>query len=216
MAIAYDSSANAGNTSTASLVYSHTCTGSDLVLVVFVKVFNTSDLVTGVTYNGVSMTKILSGQDADNRWSYTYTLAGPATGTNNVTVSLSSATFVGSTSQSYTGCSQTGIPDASASLNTSSTTVTTTLTTIADNCWLVGSYNGGRVYTAGSGTTVRQSNTSADFLNSFDSNGAKTPAGSYSLAGTQSSAANSRNYIISLAPVATATSHIKSWNGITN
>lgn len=200
MAIAYNSSASAGSTSTSSLSYSHSCTGSNLVLVVFVKIFNTSNLVTGVTYNGVSMTQVLSGQDADNRWSYAYILANPATGANNVVVSLLSSTFVGSISQSYSGCNVSGIPDASGSLNTNSTTVTTTITTTVNGCWLVGSFNGSRVYSAGSGTTVRQSNTSADYIYGFDSNGAKAVAGSHSLVGTQATGANSRNYIISIAP----------------
>lgn len=217
MAITYDSSANAGSTSSSSLSYSHTCTGSNLGLVVFVKVYNTSNLVTGVTYGGVAMTKntSASGQDADNRYSYTYTLANPSTGANNVVVSLSSATYVNSTSQSYAGCNTSSLIDSTgAALNTSSTTVTTTTTTVADNCWLVGSFNGARIYTPGAGTTQRQTNSSADYIFSFDSNGAKTPAGSHSLAGTQASSANSRSYIISIAPFSAATSHIKSADGI--
>lgn len=218
MAIAYDSSANGGSTSTSSLTFSHTCTGSNLVLTVFIKIFNTSNVLTGVTYgagNGVAMTAASSGQDADSRWSYVYTLINPATGANNVNITTSSATYVGGTSQSYTGCRQTSQPDVVGTpLNTASTTVDTTLTTITDNSWLIGSYNGGRAYTAGSGTTSRQFNGSPDQLYSFDSGGAKTTKGSYSLLGTQSSGANSRNYIISLAPVAAATSHIKSADGI--
>lgn len=215
MAIAYDSSANGGSTSTSSLTFSHTCTGSNLVLTVFIKIFNTSNVLTGVTYNGVAMTAASSGQDAGSRWSYVYTLINPATGANNVNITTSSATYVGGTSQSYTGCRQTSQPDVVGTpLNTASTTVDTTLTTITDNSWLIGSYNGARAYTAGSGTTSRQFNGSPDQLYSFDSGGAKTPTGSYSLLGTQSSGANSRNYIISLAPAVAATSHIKSADGI--
>lgn len=215
MAIAYDSSAAAGSTSTTSLSYSHTTSGSDRVLVVFAKTYSSSDLVTGITYAGVSMTKLLTGQDAGGLWSHAYILANPATGANNVVVSLSSANYIGSTSHSYTGCKTVSIPDASGSLNSSVTDVTTTLTTTVDNCWLVGSYNGGRPYTPGVGTTVRQTQLSSDYLVTFDSNGAKTPAGSYSLAGSQSTATACRNYIISLAPAPTASSQIKSADGVT-
>ena len=204
MAIAFDTSTSSGSSSTSTLTRSHTCSGADRVLVVFVKVYNTSNLLTSVTYYGVGLTQVTAIQDASNRWSYSYILDNPATGANNVVVNLSSATFVSSSSHSYTGCATSGIPDASAASNIATVDVSISATTTVDNCWLVGAYAGARTYTAGGGTTQRQVNTNADYLVTFDSNSPKTPAGTYSLAGTQSSATACSRHIISLAPVASS------------
>ena len=58
--IAFDATANGQDSNVASLTWSHTCTGSDLVLIVGVSTRGgDGDAVpTGVTYNGVAMTLI--------------------------------------------------------------------------------------------------------------------------------------------------------------
>lgn len=217
MAIAFDNSAQGGSAGASSVTYAHTCTGSNLVLIVFVKIFSTSDRVTGVTYNGVSMARIAFAQDAYNRWSYVYMLGNPATGSNNVVTSLSSSSGINVTSHSYTGCKTTGLPDVlGTTLITASSTVTTSLTTATDNSWLVGSYNDSRTYVAGSGTTQRQVAVFSDVLNSFDSNGAKSPIGTYSLEGTVPvSPVSSVNFILAIAPAAASATQIKSADGVT-
>jgi len=177
-------------------------------MLILVKIFNTSNLVTGVTYNGAGATLIDSRQDAFNRWSYVYRLTAPATGGNNVVVSLSSSTGVAAISQSYTGCAQTGVPDSSTTNVASIAAVSMTTTTIADNAWLVSFLGGGRSVSGVSGGVQRRyQGGAADQLYSYDSNGPKTPAGSATISATQASSPSSYvTFTISLAPVASGPS----------
>lgn len=210
MSIAFNAATHGGrgSGSSADLVVAHTCTGSDIVLVVFAKCYQ-QDRVTGVTYNGTPMTLVQKRQDnaSNNSWGYTFILANPSTGTNNITLSLSSAPNSGIAlgGVSYTGCATSGAPDSNDSASITTTAVNMTTTTVADNSWLVGAYMGARLYTVGSGTTERFRNTLADQLVGVDSNGAKTPAGSHTLLGSQSTGTIAQWQIVSLAPVGLAT-----------
>ena len=208
MSIAFDSVSSLDATTT-SLSYSHTCTGLNRVLIIFVKVFDTTDRVTAVTYNGVSATLIDSRQDANSRWSYAYRLVAPATGANNVVVSLSASVGVAAISQSYTGCSAIGVPDSFTTTVASAAGVSMTTTTVADNAWLVSFYGGGRSLSAVSGGVERRYHGGVgDQLYSYDSNAPKTPAGSISITATQASSPSTYvTFSISLAPApATANS----------
>lgn len=186
MAIAFDAqsaSAYSGPSST-TVTWSHTCTGSDRLLVV--GVYTTNDNLTGVTYNGVSCT-FIGKINGTTDYIHLYYLLNPASGANNVVATASSALLGYGQATSYTGVQQSGQPDASNSSRSASTTsFSTSVTTIADNCWLVGIIYGGGTIVAGSGTTFR-SQSVANVLGMMDSNSAKTPAGSHSLAATQSS-----------------------------
>ena len=88
MAIAIDASSltqSAGFTN--SVTVSHTCTGTDLILLVGIHC--RTDVVTGVTYNGTAMTflgKNINSGVVGVQWYY---LVGPSTGANNVVVSFS-------------------------------------------------------------------------------------------------------------------------------
>lgn len=182
MAIALDTSTDGGLVNPAtSITYAHTCTGSNLIL--FVSAFGdvTNDVVTGATYNGVSMSlvgKALPTGAAD-RWVYLWVLVNPATGTHNVVVSASASIAIDSDAVSYTGAKQSGQPDASNTGANNQNSITISVTTVADNCWLVGGFRASTTgATPGTGTTQRQGSSG---LYTADSNGAKTPAGSYSL-----------------------------------
>lgn len=188
MAIAYDSGTNSTMASGTTVTFSHTCSGTDRIL--FVGAWSRGTDVSGVTYNGVSMTAcgtgINIGPDGDRF--RMYYLVAPATGTNSVVVTGNSgAALVAGTSVSYTGASQTGQPDGYFTTTGSGSSYTGTITTTADNSWavmMVRTVTTG-TSTAGSGTT-RRTNTDGHFQ-LFDGNGAKTPAGSYSLNATSSS-----------------------------
>lgn len=112
---------------------------------------------------------------------YGYYLIAPATGSNNVVVSISSARDIRSLSVSYTGAKQSGQPDASTTNNNGVSGITTNLTTIADNCWMISwdHSSSGAVPAAGTGITSRNSLAACERIG--DSNGAITPAGSYSM-----------------------------------
>lgn len=176
--------------------------GTDTILWVGVlaqKGSNT-DYVTGVTYNGVSMTQL--GQVANNAnvRIYLYYLINPASGTNNIIVSCSaSMDYIETIATYYNGANQTGVPDASVSTGpNTSTSITTTLTTIADNCWLVGMYrNEFGNFTAGSNTTIRNSTSSQVMA---DSNSAQTPAGSKSMTLTFGGSVSVSGIMASFAP----------------
>ncbi len=208
MEIALDS-VNAGGTGTGtSLTYSHTCTGSNLILFVAISVLTVGvDDLTTVTYNSVAMTQVgkkNTNAGGDNRWVYLYYLVNPSTGANNIVISSTSSTQTTSNAVSYTGAKQTGVPDASATNSTTgSTSLTGTVTSIADNCWTVGAIRGsGGALSASGGTTIR--GTISSFNKICDSNGAITPAGSTSLGYTCTSGDNAI-VIASFAPYVAAT-----------
>lgn len=168
MAIALDNSTNGGlvNPGT-SLTYAHTVSGSNRIL--FVSVFgDTTDKITGVTYNGVSMTLVGKTVKSPDRYVYLFYLIAPATGTNNVVVSASSSIAICSHAVSYTGAAQTGQPDSSIT-GTAATSLTLTTTVVASNCWLVGAWRTNvTTGTAGTGATQRQG---SNGLYTADSNG---------------------------------------------
>ena len=158
MAIAFDATAHGVANPGSSLTYAHTCTGSNLLLFVGIEGDSTNDIITGVTYNSVAMTRVdaLPATTSGNRWFYLYYLVGPATGANNVVVSASSSIFISAVSASYTGAQQSGVPDSSNKGGaTTGTSLSISTTTVADNCWVVGYMNGAAAASASGGTTIR-------------------------------------------------------------
>lgn len=198
MAIAPDA-ASTGNGTGTSLTVSHTCAGSDRGLFVAIVGDNGSDAVTGVTYNGVSCLLVGKVQPSGGRWVYLYYLSAPATGAHNVVVSASGSVYLEANNASYTGVSQTGQPEASATnSNASTASLTVTTSTITDNAWcvLAGSSQAGTLG-AGSGTTLRTSTLVGAIL---DSGAALTPAGSKSLIVTGASTNFMGGVIAAVAP----------------
>lgn len=177
MAIAFDSSSsNSGG----SAVWSHTCTGSNQILFVLFAP-TVGDTITAATYAGVNMT-LLTSFSSGARVSNLYYLIAPTTGSNSIQFSLSLGNFAYGSSSSYTGVDQVSPIDANNTNTTSAgTTQSTSLTTIADNCWVIESSgsNAGSSLSAGTGTTIR--GTAGRPFNLFDNNAAKTPAGSVTL-----------------------------------
>lgn len=169
MAIAYD--ATSKSTFTTNPSWSHTCTGDDRILVVVAGAV--SDNISGITYNSVALTQITETTypGAGHAGLSIWYLVAPATGSNTIAVSSSSA--CGAVAVSYTGVKQTGVPDSSNVNNNAvgTNSLTTSTTVVASNCWLVGgaSDNAGTGASGGTGTTLR------DFVdngvNMGDSNG---------------------------------------------
>lgn len=179
--ISYDSSSHGNVVTGTSLTYSHTTSGSARILFVGVSTESASDLVTGITYNGVSMTRI-QFQSGNGEGTYLYYLINPSLGANNVVISTSSSTGIRSASVSYTGALQSGQPDASTKQTTASTNpFATSLTTVADKSWMVSyAQSNGFVVSASTGTTFRDQSTD-QFNGIGDSGGAITPPASYSM-----------------------------------
>lgn len=119
MAIAVDTSTESSAASGAGpFTWSHTCTGSNLVLVVLVKLNGggTVRTVTGITYNGVSLTHNAASDKsfaADSLSSEIWYLANPATGANTISVSIDAvgnASFGGG-AVSFSGANVSSVPD---------------------------------------------------------------------------------------------------------
>ena len=206
MAIAFDSATRATTGTGTSLTFSHTVSGSNRILVVGVadNDATTGDTITGVTYNGVAMSRISGGYgtNTDGGTVFLYYLVAPATGTHNVVVSCSSSHSLSALAASYTGAAQTGQPDANTAQSTSaSTSINISLTSVADKCWAVIYTKGGDYISASTGTTSRADTAEARKLG--DLNGPITPAGSTSLHWTQNSSQKSASCMLTIAPAPT-------------
>ncbi len=201
MSIALDTSAVGGQNKT----YSYTCTGSNLLLLVWVVDPNAG--TSAVTYNAVSMTN--SGiTSADGN--YLYYLINPATGAHNVVITTTStAAQINSIAVSYTGVKQSGFPDSLTYSSTAQITpLTVSTTVIASNCWLI---NFGTAFAASSpsdATNKTQRQTAVSFVNfgtiCSDSNGTVS-TGSNSTIFTPTTQTNG-SLVLSIAPVPVASS----------
>jgi len=196
---------NSGSATT--LTYSHTCTGSNRILLVGVGLSGETDDVTGVTYNGVAMTRIgFDGNSASQAVSsYLYYLIAPATGANNVVVSVSSGQNISSVASSYTGAKQTGQPDSSATNDSSTgTTLDLTTTVVATGSWLASVYWNLNGRTKPSSTVYRP--VSGDGGEFADSNVAVSTGSNTHQWTTSSSGSSQAGVIASIAPVPSAAS----------
>jgi len=217
MTIALDTTSSAGNQSSYPITISHTCTGSNLLLIVGITCASTAQaVISTVTYNALGMTQIAAVDEHtnQNRQSWLFYYIGPATGAHNIVVSFTTPpdTFTSVGAASYTGAKQSGQPDQSGTSTSGASTVTSaskSITTVADNCWMVGvSCNGGGTTdTANGGTTLRLSvyqRTVVGYeLYLMDTNGPLTPAGANSLGYTWSGGAARQNTIVaSISPAA--------------
>lgn len=201
MAIAFDAATNGGALAASPKTFSHTVTGSSTFLWVIARHVQSTDVVTGITYNSVAMTKAtFEPPDAGvNYYALSmWYLANPSTGSNTVSITTSSGTVSGY-AVSYTGVA--GGYDASNHGNVSATTtVTGTVTTVADNCWAVMAFSeGDGASSAGTNFTTRINDT-AQLIG--DSNAAITPAGMYSMSGTWGSSATAGWVMGSMSPAA--------------
>lgn len=183
MAIAVDTNTVAEEEGGAtSLTFSHTCTGSNLVLIVATV---SSGLVdpTGVTYNGVAMTKAVGlGAALDTSLWY---LSNPATGSGyNVVVTYAASTKFGVCATSFTGCN-TDSPLGVTGTNTGTTAnATCTVTSQKNNSVIIDAtfVNGGPITTQGaSQTRVMNSHNSGDNFEEQSSYKSQATAGSVTM-----------------------------------
>lgn len=188
MAIAFDSApggfALSGGTTTTQ---SFTNTAGNLVLLGID--LNTSTVTATVTYGGVAMTAHPSNPtDISGYRCQTFYLIGAATGANNFVITLSSALGGSAVPVSYSGIGTGSVIDASnVATSASTTSLGVTVTTVADNCWVMGFWrNGVGGTTPGAGTTQRGG--AGNNLTWMDNNAAKTPPGAVTITGTWSPA----------------------------
>lgn len=181
--IAVDAVSNSSTSGGSPFTWNHTCTGSNMYLVV--ALYNSAgDQVTGVTYNGTAMAQVSKQNVFGGAEAYLFILANPTTGSSlAISVTKSSGNMTGC-AVSYSGCKQTGQPDASTTgTSGASTTYSEALVSIADKCWhITGVFgNATNAISAGASTTVRTHNEALHSVAIGDTNAAVTPAGSNTL-----------------------------------
>lgn len=137
LAIAHDADSNSGiQTSSTSYNWSHTCTGSNLCLVTGFAIRPTPVVVSTLTYNSNTLTKIRADNNP-NRNSELWYILNPSTGANSIAVTLSGAT---PTNTDGHAVSLSGVLalDANNGANAASgTTASVNVTTVAANSWIV-------------------------------------------------------------------------------
>jgi len=198
-----------------TLTISHTCSGDNRMLLVNLSSYaaNSTSLCTGITYDGVSLTKLIQGTyNPDLALVEMWGLVAPNTGTHNIVISFSQSTYARAVCASYTGVKQTGFPDNSVEEMTASaaSSKSTNITTVADNCWIACGALGQATQANSTGASRGLEQTYA-FL--FDSNAAKTPAGVYTSTSTSGGTYRMNHVVISFAPFIPTTS-IKKIGGV--
>jgi len=114
--IVYDNKSAGSVASATSLTVAHTCSSSANRVLFINVVLAASDVLTSVKYAGASATLLNKYGTSTNNGAfvYAYMLVAPATGTNNIVVTTSSASYIGVQAASYTGVAQTGTYSASS------------------------------------------------------------------------------------------------------
>lgn len=221
MAIARDTNTAlqiAGPGTTGSV--SHTCTGSNLILWCLMQNENQSGF-NSITYNSVALTQAVSYNMSNGQQVSLWYLVAPATGAHTFAVDrIGTVNDCQMQIVSYTGAAQTGQPDATVSANNAvSTSLTTTLTTVADNTIsvLVGYSNGSQPAASTNSSLIASIDT--DRCTAFDSTGAgpKTPAGSFSMTFSNDTSIIDASVMASFAPFVTPTgpTNVKTWDAVT-
>lgn len=206
MAIAFDATTQADKTAATSWTLAHTVTGSNPVLLVGINdQTDATDSVTGVTYNGVAMTRVALVQNATNTQTnlYVYFLPNPATGANNVVVSFSGSRSGQVRAASYTGAANSQPEASNTANNANSSALSCAVTTLTDNAWVIGffvaSLDGGA---AGSGTTLRGTNDRAALYESSSNPITPTALTTLNFTATANPAWTNLACVMSVAPFA--------------
>lgn len=136
--------------------------------------------ISGITYAGVSMTKLATHRVGTDRSFDVYYLVNPTSGSNNVVISRGVSGVIVSGFVAYNGVHQTTpIPSNTTFTDTTAdTTVAENFTTTINNSWaIIGMRDDtGRTITPGSGYTSRVTNVGSG-VHLGDSGAAISPAG---------------------------------------
>ncbi len=209
MPIALDASSDGGSSGTSPLAWNHTCTGSNLILIVGVTVrAGAIANCTGVTFNSVPLAvlglKKAFGQGQASLWY----LVAPPSGTHQISVAFTgNPTLIAEAGAvSFTGVKQTGQPDASAQGSGASATPNINVNTVADKCWVISQLYKAVSTEATPSKTQRWSHalSTTDWGAGQDTNGPKTPAGTQNLGWTTTGTPNYAIVIASIAPIASS------------
>jgi hypothetical protein len=185
MAIAHDSSAAGMASGTVtSLTFAHTCSGNNRIMLVgWAFIDGNSRTLSSITYNGDASTGDVYAPYTPSGFRYNglvYFTAPDAGGSYNVVITASGAVSnnILGASISYTGVDQTNpINTKDETYVNPGSTVTATMTTTVNNCWLAGTglCNDSGTFSAGTDTTMRtKSSYGNSWIAGFDSNSARS------------------------------------------
>ncbi len=222
MAIARDAQTSIAFDTATTFTQAHTITGSNTGLVVTLRSGNATDTITGVTWNGTSMTRIEYQQQAGNNGVYIYYLQAAATGTHNVVVSLSANTFgMDGSIQSYTGTDQTTLVDTHTGNNTNAQDSTLSFTTSNAGCWGIAihaeiQHGSGLANSTNENHDLWRPNGAGSAPVAVDTNGSLGAAGSYSMVQTGSNSNDKwASAMVAIFPsAATGPANLKTWDNI--
>lgn len=127
------------NVAGTTLTFSHTCTGSNLVLVVGVGTSVAGGAIpSGVTYNGVALTFIDNSANGNpNTNTSLWYLVAPATGTHDVVVTTAVNAAMSAGATSLTGVDQTSPLGITGKENATNRYPSLVIATGTDNSWIV-------------------------------------------------------------------------------
>ena len=220
MAISFDVASNGADDSSSPLAWNHTIKNSDCLLVVTITTGSlTSPAVTSaVTAGGVSMVKVRADQNTAATGSKIETsmwlLQNPPTGTISISASYSggSTPHANGMACSYLGAQRSSYGDANNGTNGTTTgDKTVSVTTVMDNCWVVG----GGQNLAGTGATLTADQTTrvnssyappgseTNVIRMEDTNGVVTPPGATTVGFVTGGTLN-QSYALSFVSIAPA------------
>jgi hypothetical protein len=162
MAVAHENTSTAEATSVSSLTFSKTNTGTNLGLIVAVVLSDFAALVSisSVTYAGVTMTaggaavELTAGTQRQS--CRMYHLAAPASGANNVVITLSGTYgYIAAGASSFTGVDQTTCADAYVTGSALTTTPSVAVTSQTSDMVVDVAFTGGNKVSIGAGQTQR-------------------------------------------------------------
>jgi hypothetical protein len=153
--------------------------GSNRAIVVTITANANSTQITGATWDqggtNQAMTQVGGSQIGGSaRYMWLFLLLGPTSGNKTLRVFQSGGDYIQVAAASYTGVQQTGQPDSQADHAGQTPPVTATTTVVAANCWLIGGASDastGSTLAAGSGTSLRATDSPNNIEAIFDSNG---------------------------------------------
>jgi hypothetical protein len=181
-AIAFDSGSSAFSNSATSITWAHTTAGTNRILWVGAMSLNARS-ISSTTYNGIDLTPLTrSPGSASAQPVQLWYLIAPATGSNNIVMTLNAGgnSFIYGAAASYTGVEQANQPDAQNTNSTTALSVTTSVTVVDLNSWvvLVARNSDSGDTNAGTNSTERVANTG--YIQMYDSNAGISP-GSFSM-----------------------------------
>lgn len=187
-AIAFDSASNSGyQAAQSTYTWNHTCTGTNRFLSVDISLLSAGATVSSITYNSVALSLIVARSTVTSFGRVeSWGLANPTSGTNVISVTLSSSIASSGEAVSYTYVHQTSPTegaDSNQATNVGAADATVSITSVADKCWIHAAVaTSDSAITAGQ--TTRNNVTGAGGSGADEDTGPITPAGATSMSYT--------------------------------